>query len=156
MVDNCPKMVHLVLVRKRLRSNCTPNRASIGSFPTSASLTRINWQKERQIGRHVQVRGFLVQNSSDDLTARHWLDSNFIPMDSKKFGFLNFDYIIRFTRKNESEIEKLRSRDLRIFEKNRFYEIETLTHNIVNTVSDKRNWTDSSDSTCNLVLLSEV
>ena len=84
------------------------------------------------------------------------MDSNFIPMDSKKFGFQNFDYIIRFAIKNESEIEKLRSRDRRIFEKNRFYEIETLTHNNVNTVSDKRNWTGSSDSTCNLVLLTEV
>ena len=45
-------------------------------------------------------------------------------MDSKKFGFRNFDNIIRFAIKNESEIEKLRSRDRRIFEKNRFYEIE--------------------------------
>ena len=70
-----------------------------------------------------------------------WLDSNFIPMDSKKFGFLNFDYIIRFARKNESENGKLRSRDLRIFAKNRFYEIETLTHDNVNTVSDKRDRT---------------
>ena len=26
-----------------------------------------------------------------------WLDFNFIPMDSKKFGFWNFDYTIRFT-----------------------------------------------------------
>ena len=69
----------------------------------------------------------------------HWLDSKFIPMDSKKFEFWNFDYIIRFTIKNESEIEKLRSRDRRISEKNRFYEIKTLTHNSVNTVSDKRN-----------------
>ena len=49
----------------------------------------------------------------------HWLDSNFIPMDSKKFGFQNFDYIIRFAIKNESEIEKLRSRDRRILQKNR-------------------------------------
>ena len=65
---------------------------------------------------------------------KQWLDSNFIPMDSKKFGFWNFDYIIRFAIKNESEIEKLRSRDWRIFEKNRFYEIKTLTHNNVNTV----------------------
>ena len=86
----------------------------------------------------------------------HWLDSNFIPMDSKKFGFQNFDYIIRFAIKNESEIEKLRSRDRRIFEKNRFYEIETLTHNHVNTVSYKRNWTSSSDSVCDLVPLTEI
>ena len=70
---------------------------------------------------------------------KQWLDSNFIPMDSKKFEFRNSDYIIRFAIKNESEIEKLRSRDRRISEKNRFYEIETLTHNHVNTVSDKRN-----------------
>ena len=86
----------------------------------------------------------------------HWLDSNFIPMDSKKFEFRNFDYIIRFAIKNESGIAKFRSRDQRIFEENRFYEIKTLTHNHVNTISDKRNWTGSSDSTCNLVLLTEV
>ena len=77
-------------------------------------------------------------------------------MDSKKFGFQNFDYIIWFAIKNESEIEKFRSRDQRIFEKNRFYEIETLTHNYVNTISDKCNWTGSSDSSCNLVLLTAV
>ena len=38
-----------------------------------------------------------------------WLVSNFTPMDSKNFGFRNFDYIIRFGIENESEIEKLRS-----------------------------------------------
>ena len=59
-------------------------------------------------------------------------------MDSKKFGFRNFDYIIGFAIKNESEIEKWRLRDRRIFEKNRLYEVETLAHNKVNTVSDKR------------------
>ena len=69
---------------------------------------------------------------------------------------MKFDYIIRFALKNESEIEKLRSRDQWIFEKDRFYEIETLSHNNVNMVSDKRNWTGSSDSTCNLVPLTEV
>ena len=53
-----------------------------------------------------------------------WLDSNFIPMDSKKFGFQNFDYINKFAMKNESEIEKLRSRDQRIFEKNRYYALK--------------------------------
>ena len=41
----------------------------------------------------------------------HWLVSNFIPMDSTKFEFRDFDSIIRFVIKNESEIEKLRSRD---------------------------------------------
>ena len=70
---------------------------------------------------------------------RHRLDSNFIPMDYKKFGFQNFEYINRFEIKNDSEIEKFRSRDSRIFEKNHFYEIGTLTHNHVDTVSDKRN-----------------
>jgi len=88
--------------------------------------------------------------------SEHWLDSNFIPMDSKKLGFRNFDYIIRFATKNEPEIEKFRSRDQQILRENRFYEIKTLTHNYVNTISDKRNWTSSSDSTCNLVLLTEV
>ena len=58
--------------------------------------------------------------------------------------------------KNESEIEKFRSRDQRIFEKNQFYEIETLMHNHVNTVSDKRDWTSSSDLVCDHVSLIEV
>ena len=55
----------------------------------------------------------------------------------------------------------MRSRDrqeksiLRI-EKNRFYEIKTLTHNNGNTVSDNCNWTGSSDSACYLVHLTEV
>ena len=70
---------------------------------------------------------------------RYWLVSNFIPLDSKKFEFRDFDFIIRFAIKNESEIEKFRSRDQRILEENRFYEIKTLTHNHVNTVSDNRN-----------------
>ena len=34
-------------------------------------------------------------------------------MDSKKFGFRNFDYIIRFAIENESEIKKMKSRDRR-------------------------------------------
>ena len=40
--------------------------------------------------------------------------------------------------------------------KNHFYEIEILTHNHVNTVSDKRNWTSSSDSVCDFDPLTEV
>ena len=52
---------------------------------------------------------------SQDFFQKQWLDSNFIPMDSKKFGFRKLDYIIRFAIKNESEIEKLRSRDRQIF-----------------------------------------
>ena len=67
-------------------------------------------------------------------------------MDFKKFGFQNFDYIIWFAIKNEWEIEKFGSRDQRIFWENQFYEIETLTHNYVNTVSDNHNSTSSSDS----------
>ena len=55
-----------------------------------------------------------------------WSVSNFIPMDFKKFGLRNFDCIIRFGIENDSEIEKMRSRDRRIFEKNRFYQIGTL------------------------------
>ena len=62
-------------------------------------------------------------------------------MDSKKYGFPNFDSTIRFVTENKSEIEKLRSCDRRIFEKPRFYEIETLMHNNVDTASDKHNWT---------------
>ena len=85
-----------------------------------------------------------------------WLVSNFIPTDSKKFGFRNFDWIIRFAIKNESEIEKFRSRDQWIVGKNRFWENEILTHNYVNTVSDKRYWTGPSDSECDLVPLTEV
>ena len=41
-------------------------------------------------------------------------------MDSKKFGFRNFDWIISFAIKNESEIEKFRSRDQWIVGKNDF------------------------------------
>ena len=77
-------------------------------------------------------------------------------MDSKKFEFRDLNSIIRFAIKKESEIEKLRSRDRRIFLKIRFYEIEILTHNNFNTVSDKRNWTGSLDSTCKPVHLTEV
>ena len=36
----------------------------------------------------------------------YWLDSNLIPIDSKKLRFWNLDYIIRFTSKNESGIAK--------------------------------------------------
>ena len=90
------------------------------------------------------------------LESCEWLVSNVIPMDSKKFGFRNFDYIIRFAIRNASEIKKMRSLDRRIFEKNRFYEIKTLTHNHLNTISDKQNWTGSSDSVCDLVPLTEV
>ena len=59
----------------------------------------------------------------------HWLVSNFIPMDSKKFRFRNFDFIIRFAIKNKSEIKKMRSRERRIFEKNRFYLIRIRVSN---------------------------
>ena len=41
--------------------------------------------------------------------------------------------------KMSQESKKIRSRDRRIFEKNPYYEIKTLTHNNVNTVSDNRN-----------------
>ena len=47
----------------------------------------------------------------------HWLVSNFIPTDSKKFEFQNFSSTIRFSIKNKLEIKKT-SRDRRIFEKN--------------------------------------
>ena len=81
----------------------------------------------------------MVKSGLEVWSIIHWLDSNFIPMDSKKFEFRNFDYTIRFAIKNESEIEKFRSRDQRIIQENRFYEIETLTHNHVNAISDKCN-----------------
>ena len=41
-------------------------------------------------------------------------------MDIEKFGFQYFDFGIRFAIKNESEIEKFKSRDQRIFEKKLF------------------------------------
>ena len=41
--------------------------------------------------------------------------------------------------KMSQESKKIRSRDRRIFEKNPYYEIKTLTHNNVNTVSDRSN-----------------
>ena len=56
----------------------------------------------------------------------HWLVSNFFPMNSKKFEFRDFDSIIRFAIENESEIEKLRSRDRQIFLKIRFYVINAI------------------------------
>ena len=65
------------------------------------------------------------------VVSKDWLVSIFIPMNSKKFEFRDFDSFIGFAIKNESEIEKLKSRDRRIFLKIRFYEIETLTHNFV-------------------------
>ena len=75
------------------------------------------------------------------LILEHWLVSNLIPMNSKIFGFRNFDYIIRFAIKYESEIKKWGHVIGGFSRKNWFYEIETLTHNNVNTVSEKRNWT---------------
>ena len=57
-----------------------------------------------------EIKNRVTENSTQ------WLDPNFIPMDSKKFGFRNFDYIIRFAIKNGSDIEKFRSCDQRIFE----------------------------------------
>ena len=50
----------------------------------------------------------------------------------------------------------MRSRDRRIFEKKSISRIDTLTHNNVNTVSDKRNKTCSLDSACYFVHLNEV
>ena len=53
---------------------------------------------------------------------------------------------------NELEFEKLRR--LADFWENRYYESETFTHNNMNTESDKRNWTGSSDSTISLIRFS--
>ena len=116
------------------------------SFQRHYRKIRANFQNE------------LFDRSYFDFKLDHslWLVSNFIPMDSKKFEFRNFDWIIRFAIKNESEIEKFRSRDQWIVGKNRFWENEILTHNYVNTVSDKRYWTGPSDSECDLVPLIEV
>ena len=50
----------------------------------------------------------------------HWLVSNFMPTDSKKFEFQNFKWTIRLFIKNKLELKKIRSRDRRIFEKNQF------------------------------------
>ena len=36
----------------------------------------------------------------------HWLDSNFIPKNSKKFEYRNFDKAIRIYTENESETQK--------------------------------------------------
>ena len=58
-----------------------------------------------------------------------------------------FQKVHRKPRKN-------RSPDPRIFEKNPLWEIKTLMHNNVSTISDKRNGIDSSDSACDLVVLS--
>ena len=40
-----------------------------------------------------------------------WLDSNFIPMDSKKFEYKALIWAMKIYIKNESETKNLRSRD---------------------------------------------
>ena len=45
----------------------------------------------------------LVKNK---FRAQKWLGSNFVPIDFKKFGFWNFDLILRFDIRNRSESEK--------------------------------------------------
>ena len=49
-----------------------------------------------RVRRHMLNKFVLEDRFCKTLTRQQWLDSNFIPMDSKKFEFWNFDFIIRF------------------------------------------------------------
>ena len=62
-----------------------------------------------------------------------WLVSNFITTDSKKIESNNFNYTIRFSIKNNLEIKKKSD-----FREKSIYDFQTLTHNIVNTVTDRQ------------------
>ena len=74
--------------------------------------------------------------------------SNFIPTDSKKFEFQNFKWTIRFFIKNKLELKKNEVTWPSDFREKSIYDFETLTHNIVNTVSDRQFLISSSDATC--------
>ena len=90
--------------------------SSIYKHENQINLNKRPVQKNRCKGRL-----FILIEQLNYLEAySQWLVSNFIPMDSKKFEFRKFVYIIRFAIKNESEIEKFRSRDQWIVGKNRF------------------------------------
>ena len=56
------------------------------------------------------------QRFLDERRVRLWLSLNFIPMNSRKMEFWNFNY--RFTIKNVSEIEKIEGSLPTDFEKN--------------------------------------
>ena len=92
---------------------------------------------------------------TDSLINIGWIQTLFLwILKSSDFGISTISSDSQSKMSQESK--KIRSRDRRIFEKNPYYEIKTLTHNSVNTISDKRNWTGSSDSACDLLLLTEV
>ena len=64
----------------------------------------------------------------------HWSDSNFIPIESKKFEFWNLNLAIRICIKNDSEIGIMRSRDFRNILNFSIWNFETLTRFCGNTV----------------------
>ena len=52
------------------------------------------------------IGGTYTKNLVAEFKNDQWLDSNFIPRNSKKFEYSNFDSIIRIYIKNESETMK--------------------------------------------------
>ena len=74
--------------------------------------------------------------------------SNFIPTDSKKFEFQDFNWTMRFFIKNKLELKKNEVTWPSDFWEKSIYDFETLTHNIVNTVSNRQFLISSSDATC--------
>ena len=82
--------------------------------------------------------------------------SNFIPTDSKKFESKNFNKTIRFSIKNKLEIKKNEVTWPSDFREKSIYDFETLTHNIVKTVSDRQFLTSSSDPACFKEVLMKV
>jgi len=78
---------------------------------------------------------------------RQRLVSNFIPTNSKKFEFQNFNWTIRFFIKNKLEFKNEVTWPSDFWEKS-IYDFETLTHNIVNMVSDRPFLIGWSDVKC--------
>ena len=102
----------------------TGNKISVRADLMNTFWTKISAQvNEASFKRNRDKKSFAFgkTRTRDLQNSKHWLESNFIPMDSKKFGFRNFDYIIRYAIKNEPEIEKLRSPDPRIFREKSFF-----------------------------------
>ena len=115
--------------------SASPLKQTLMQDESDESHSLMHWYTSSALLIELLLRIWVSQRSCfvRVLGLLHWLVSNFIPMISKKFEFRDFDSIIRFTIKNESKIKRLRSHDLRIFLKIRFYEIETLTRYNVNT-----------------------
>ena len=83
--------------------------------------------------------------SYDQQFFRNWSDSNFIPIESKKFEFWNLNLAIKIYIKYESEIEIMRSPDFRIVLSFSIWNYETLTRFCGNTVFRNLNLTGASE-----------